>query len=148
MKWVIETIVTPCRCSVPAVLQDLRASGGVQHRGGFVQDDARRTHREHSGDRDPLLLPARQLMRRAAPQRLDLDDPHRFGDPRVDLGLSQAEVLRAEGDVLLDHRGDQLVVRILEHHPHDLPDPAQLGGIAGREAIDGQPCPGRGSPGR
>jgi len=46
-----------------------------------------------------------------------IDRIERVPDPTVDLLAGKSEVLRTEGDVRADGRGDETVLRILKHHP-------------------------------
>ena len=50
----------------------------------------------------------------------------RLVHPHPDIGGGDAQILRAEGHVLLHDGGDQLIVRVLEHHAHLLPDGQQV----------------------
>ena len=58
---------------------------GVEGRGGFVEEQHFGVHDEHRRDRDPLLLPARQLVRRAVGELDDVEHRERVVDARVDL---------------------------------------------------------------
>ena len=61
-----------------------------------------------------------------------------------DLLGRDADVLQAEGDVLLHHGGDNLVVRVLEHHPHLLADVVQPLLVGGVDAVHHRPLAARG----
>ena len=67
------------------------------------------------GERDPLLLAARQLVRLAAFVAGQVDELERFADPPRGLVLGDALALQAEGDVVADVEvGEERVV--LEDH--------------------------------
>ena len=59
---------------------------------------------ERAGERDALLLAARELARLAAPERAELDDVEDLGDALALLLLRHALVLQPEGDVVGDDR--------------------------------------------
>jgi hypothetical protein len=50
----------------------------------------------------------------AALVTFEADGPYRPGDPIAHLLAGDAEVLQAESDVILDERGDEAVLRVLE----------------------------------
>jgi len=50
--------------------QHLAPAVGIQHGGGFVQDNGIRLHGQDAGDGHQLLLPAREGVDRPLPQRL------------------------------------------------------------------------------
>ena len=78
-----------------------------------------------------------------APVGDHLHHPQGLVDTRQNLRGRQPQVLRAEGDVLLDDRRHQLVVGVLEDHPHALTDLPQHGAIAGVHAVDEDLAVGR-----
>ena len=61
--------------------------------------------------------------------------PYRFqggGNTALDLLRGYTKILRAEGYILLHHVGNDLVVRVLEHHAHpaaDLQQEVLIGGV-------------------
>ena len=68
----------------------------------------------------------------------ELIHPHRTQGvvhPLPDLGGGDPQVLRCEGYILLHHVGDDLVVRVLEHHAHRAPDVQQAVLIHSVDAI-------------
>ena len=111
-------------------LGELAPAGRVQVGRRLVQHQDLRPHGQHGGDRDPAALAERQVVRRPVAVRGHADRGERLVDPGAQLGAAQAEVGRAERDVLGDRRHEQLVVGVLE----DDADPA---------ADLGQPRPGR-----
>src|SRR5439155_469759 len=75
-------------------------------------------------------------MRRPEPELRHVDRGDRLFDTALDLLVIEAEVLRAEGNVFLDDRRHQLVVGMLEDHPHDLPYAPGVRRVAGGDAVD------------
>ena len=73
-------------------VEDLRADGGVEHRDGLVADQAVGLEHERGGDRHPLALPARELVRVALEEALGLeaDVAERRADPFRPLVLRHA----------------------------------------------------------
>jgi hypothetical protein len=52
----------------------------------------------------------------------EADGPNGPGDPLTHLLAGNAEVLQSEGDVVLDERGDEAVLRVLEEDAQVLAD--------------------------
>jgi hypothetical protein len=98
----------------------------VEHGGGLVQHEAVRVHGHDARDGHALLLPAGQLVRRAVAVFVDAGHLHRGVDPGADLGRGHAQIFEGERHVLLDDGGDDLVVRVLEHHAHLLADVVEM----------------------
>ena len=117
-------------------LHDLRAAVGVKHGGRLVQHKAVRPHGNDACDGDALLLPAGQLIRRGVALFVDAGQFHGFVDAGADLLRRHAEVLRRKGDILLDDGGDDLVVRILEHHADLLAHIVEVIFVAGVHPLD------------
>jgi len=65
-----------------------------------------------------------ELLRHEAPspEALAMLEEQGGGNTALDLLRGYTKILRAEGYVLLHHVGNDLVVRVLEHHPGILPD--------------------------
>ena len=105
----------------------------VELGGRLVQDQDRRPEREGRGDRDPLLLAAREGVRRPIAEigrRGHLEDPLHLREQRLP---REGEPLEARGELLLDGREDQLGVRVVEDDadvPADLGEPVVLGDVA------------------
>ena len=99
-------------------IQHLPAAVGIQHGGGLVQNDALRFHSDDAGDGDPLLLTARQLMRRMGAVIEHIHRPQGVVHPAADFLRRHPQVFGAEGHVLLHDGGDQLVIWVLKHHAH------------------------------
>ena len=66
-------------------------------------------------------------MRRMMAVFIHTDLLQRLVHPAADLLRRNAEILRGKGDVLLDHIGDHLIVRVLEDHAHRPADVEQEG---------------------
>ena len=93
---------------------DLVRARVVEVRGGLVQQEEARLHREHTGDREALSLAAGQV-RGGAIERVG--EPHRVEgrtDPRPDLLARNREVLQPEGDVVAQRGQDRVGVRVLQ----------------------------------
>jgi hypothetical protein len=96
------------------VLQDLHASRGVEHGGGFVEDEYLGFGDQEASQGDALLLAARKSMGLAALEAFEADGSYSPGDPLAHLLPGDAEVLQAESDIVLDERCDETVLRVLE----------------------------------
>ena len=114
---------------------DLLPPHRVQHGGGLIQHDALRAHGQHARDGHPLLLPAGQKMGGVAGVFAHAHGGQGLVHPLPDLGGGHAQILRAEGHVLLHHAGDNLVIRVLEHHAHPAADVQQELLVAGVHAV-------------
>ena len=102
--------------------QKIAAALWVQHGRGLIEDDHLGVHGQRAGNGNSLLLPAREHMRSAL---LVLLHAHHFQGLLHALQNflpGHAKILRPEGDFLIHHRGDQLIVRVLEDHARRLPD--------------------------
>ena len=88
-----------------------RRPRGVEVRGRLVEQHEPRAHRESAGEREPLLLAARQRLGRAVERHVEPDRVERRAHPRPDLVARNAEVLAAERDVVADPRQDHLACR-------------------------------------
>ena len=111
------------------VLQNLPASRGVEHRGGLVEDEYLGFDGEEASQGDALLLAAGEGVGLAALVAIEADGPYSPGDALAHLLAGDAEVLEAEGDVVLDERGDEAVLRVLEEDAEMFAD---LEGFRGR----------------
>ena len=89
-------------------------AGRVEHRGRLVQQQHARTQRQHTGQGQPLPLPARQVRRRAVERHLEPDGVERLAHPSPDLGPRHAVVLQAEGDVVAAPGQHGLRLRVLQ----------------------------------
>ena len=101
---------------VPDLCQDLVAPSRVQAGGRLVQDEHLGPHGDDARDGHTPLLAARQRKGRLpGERRVQADKVHGLAHAPLDLGVGQAHVVRAEGDVLGDGLLKELVFRILEH---------------------------------
>ena len=105
-------------------LDELAPTTRVESRGRLVEDQHRRVHRQHGGDRDALALTQRQVMGHPGAHAGHADGLEGTLDAMVDLSLWHAHVDRAEGDVLAHGRAEELVVGILEDQPDRCSDAA------------------------
>ena len=99
---------------------DLAPPLRVEHGGRLVEHHAARHHGDHARDGHALLLAAGQAVRRLPPVFIHADRLERVVHALSDLRGRHAHVFERKRHVLLDDRGDQLVIRILEHHRHGL----------------------------
>ena len=106
-------------------------SAGVEHSRGLVQDEDGRIHGEHAGNGHALLLAAGKGVGLVRLEALQAHLGERPGHALAQLGVGDAEVLRAEGDVVLDEARHQLVVGVLEDEPRIRADEVGLLGVAG-----------------
>lgn len=115
-------------------------TGRVESGGRFVQKQETRTHRDRAGDRCPLALAERQPVYRTVGELGDRQQLQCFADSGRDLGLRKAEIQRTERDVPGDVRGEQLVVRVLQHELHLLAMPSKTGtGVLDRAIVEQHP---------
>lgn len=94
---------------------------GVEHGRRFVHDEARGFLCNGPRQGEPLLLPPRKGVDGFTGHFPEARDTQGPSHPFPDLAGGQAQVLRAEGDVLLDHGRYELVLRVLENHRHRPP---------------------------
>jgi hypothetical protein len=99
-------------------VEEARSSLRIELRGGLVEEQEPRALRERRREANALQLAARQLDRPAPPQVQHADRRQRLLHARPDLVRGRAQVLEAEGDLVLDARHDDLVLRILEDRRH------------------------------
>ena len=69
------------------------------------------------------------------PELVDARHLHGVVHPAAHLLGRNAQVLQREGHVFFHHRGNDLVVRVLEHHAHGLADVVELAVVAGVHAF-------------
>ena len=94
---------------------DLAARDRIEHGRRLVEHDHRRQHGQRAGDGDALLLAAAHQGRIRGAETGHIDRVQRIGDATSDIRARHAEILRAERHIVLDHRRDDLILRILEH---------------------------------
>jgi hypothetical protein len=89
-------------------LEQCLHAGRIEVRGRLVEDEQVRFVRKHAGDREALLLAARQRRRRAAFEPGEADQPQRVGDTLLHHVARPATVLEAERDLVGDARHHEL----------------------------------------
>ena len=99
-------------------IKHLAASLRIKHGGRLVENDAFRLHGDDPGDGDALFLAAGQLMRRVLTVFQHPNSLQGGVHPAADFRGRDAEVFRAEGHILFNNGGHQLVIRVLQHHAH------------------------------
>ncbi|KJL43879.1 hypothetical protein RS82_01255 [Microbacterium trichothecenolyticum] len=90
--------------------------GGVEIRGRLVEHEERRPHREGARDREPLASAARQavgVVASAFPQADPAEGLLGAGEHHCH---RHPEILRPERHLVEERAGDELRVRVLEHH--------------------------------
>src|SRR5215831_966772 len=109
---------------------DLQRRDGIEGGGRLVHQDHFRVDRDAAGDRQPLLLAARQRGARLPEPVLDLVPQGGVAqaalDRLLDAALLPAQQPGREGDVVTD--GHRERDRSLEHHAHPLPELQELPG--------------------
>ncbi len=90
---------------------------GIEIRRRLVEHQQSRRRRQHPGDRDPLLLPARETVRMPALEPGEADGGERLRHARPHRHERPAQVLEAEGDVVPDALHHELARGVLEHDP-------------------------------
>ena len=124
-----------CAVCLTQRLEDQRGAGGVECRGGLVENQDARAHGEDGGDGYLLLLSAREGGDLAVAQVADADGLERFAHALLDLIVGNAKVLEAKEHLVLDDRSDHLRVDILQHTADDLRHVGERD-LAGVVAVD------------
>ncbi|ENO96781.1 proline/glycine betaine ABC transporter periplasmic protein [Thauera phenylacetica B4P] len=107
-------------------LEHLADELGVERRGGLVEQQHRRLHRQRARDRHALLLAARHVRRVGV---AELPHPHALEvalGALARLGLRQPEHMHRRLDDVLEHRHVAPQVEVLEHHRQARADLLQL----------------------
>ena len=112
-------------------LHHLLPAPGVQHGGGFVQNQAVRPHGHHACNGHALLLAAGQVVGCPLPELVDAGHLHGLIHSAAHLVRRHTQVLQRKGHILFHHGGHDLVIRVLEHHAHRLADVVELAVVAG-----------------
>ena len=81
----------------------------------LVEQKHARAQRQRPGQRHPLALAARQLVRTPPFEAFELRQRQHLGDARGDVGAAHAGALQAEGDVARDAQMRKQRI-VLEHH--------------------------------
>ena len=88
---------------------------GIEVGGRFVKDDEARPHGNDRGERQALLLPARERAGGVIQRNVESDQVEGLTDPRPDLLAGNAKVFAPEGD-LISHAGEHhLRVGVLQN---------------------------------
>ena len=115
---------------------DLFTAFGVKHGCRFVKNNALRPHRDRACNGDPLFLTAGKQMRCILFKGRHPDRFQRVIDTLSDLGRCDTQILRPKSNIILDDRGNDLVVRILEDHAGGLTDVPEVFFILRIVAVD------------
>jgi hypothetical protein len=121
-------------CKAPDHRQHLAHHRGIERRGGLVEEDHLRLHREAAGNRHALLLAARQLVGERMCTRREAHHAEQI--QRLGRGLGARHALQAhrcEREVV-QHAEMREEIERLEDHVHFLAQPRHIG--ARRERID------------
>ena len=124
-------------------VHDLAAALRVEHGGRLIEHNAARHHGDNARDGDALLLSAGQTVRRLRAVFVHTDGMERIVHALADLCGRHAHVLQRKCYILLDHSGDQLVVRVLEHHRNGLADLVGVVFVAGVHHVNVAHAAGR-----
>ena len=116
-------------------LGELAPRLGVEVGRRLVEHEQRRVHRQHRARRHPAALAEAEVVGRAPGVAGHPDRVQRRLDPVLELMTPISEVGRAEGDVVADGGGEELVVGVLEHDPDPAADLAQVG-LLDPQAVD------------
>ena len=92
-------------------------------------------HGNHTGNRHALLLTAGKVVGCTLAVFVDAGHLHGVVHPAAHLVLRHAEVFQRKGDIFLHHGGNDLVVRVLEHHAHGLADIVEFLFVCGVHAL-------------
>src|SRR5665647_3514197 len=98
--------------------EHLVAAGRVEHRRGLVEHQDAARYGDDAGQRRALFLAAREHVRLAPAQLLELEPRQHLIDPAADVRGRPRQVLEAEGDVVFDALRHELVLGVLEQHAH------------------------------
>ena len=93
-------------------------------------------HGERVGDGDALLLAAGQVGRVGVRMREHADIGQGIMHALGDVGLWDAEVFRAKGHIVGHDARHHLILGMLKHAAHALPDGQRVGGVCGVETVD------------
>ena len=102
----------------------------VEVRGRLIQHEQPWAHRENPGEGKPLLLPSRELSRRAIERNIQPNLIESMPHARPNLLARNTEVLAPESHVIAHPSQNHLAVGVLKHKPR-LPT-----GFCGRVAIE------------
>jgi hypothetical protein len=86
----------------------------IEIRGRLVEKERAGSERENRGQGGAALLSSGETMRMARPEPAESDCGEARSNARGDLVFTEAEIARAEGDVLGNTRHEELIVGILK----------------------------------
>ena len=113
-------------------VNDILPAPGVQHGGRLIQNDALGLHSQNTGNGNALLLSAGQKMGRMLPVFVHSHLAQGLVHSAADFRTGDPQIFRAKRHILFHHIGNDLVVRVLEHHAHiatHCHQPIRIGGI-------------------
>ena len=99
-------------------LQQSLHTCGIQPCRRFVKQQHVHIHRQRTGDDHSFPFPVAELMGGTVGQVFNTHGGYRRVRGRSRLGLGQPEVQRTEAHILPHVRGEQLIIRILQHQLH------------------------------
>src|SRR3546814_4653474 len=106
-----------CSSDLLDLVAQVDAHLGVERGQRLVEQQQARRGGDGAGERDALLLAARELRRVLAALIVEADEVEQLGDAAGDLGARAAAVFESEGDVALDRQvGDRKSTRLNSSH--------------------------------
>ena len=147
-SWVMSTIVRPAAWSSRRTADDLGAGVAVEVAGRLVGEDERRLGDERAGDRDALLLAARQLGRLVVEPVAEAEPLERGRARRGALAPADALVEQRRRDVVERRRPRQQVVRLEDEADRPAAEPRQAVVVEVRDGRAGERGRRRRSAGR
>jgi len=115
---------------------DFSTAVGIEHGCRLVENDRLWAHGDDAGDGDALLLPAAQVVWHGVAEFFHLHQAQRFVDALKDRLARKAEIFRPKRDLLEHGCRHELVIRILENHPHTLQNIQRVVLVAGVQPVD------------
>jgi hypothetical protein len=119
--------------------EHLLGRGGIERRGGLVENEHARMSGEHRTDRDALLLAAGQLVQGSRAELGQAEEVEGLLDALAHHLRRHGQLLHAVGQLLLDGVCDEPGQRILPDDPDDVGELARRV-LCGRPAVDGDPA--------
>src|SRR5829696_3033981 len=98
--------------------EQVLAGGWVEPGRRLVEHEDLRGHRQHASDRHSPLLAAGERVRGTSGEVRGAEQLQRLADPPPSLLLAQPESAWGEGHVLLDGRGEESGLGVLEYQAH------------------------------
>ena len=115
-------------------IEQLAASLGIEHRRRFVENEARRVHRQRSGDRKSLFFAAGKRVRRLLALCEKTCGAQGIFYATPDLLRRNPLVFGTECGVFFDHRADDLVFGVLKDHRDGAAYSENIERIVGRQS--------------